>query len=79
MLPSVGKNLERAELPEEIVPVVLDPIFRELVAFKSADDDYGPLRLAAGCRNSFPLLALRGVPGSSPHALSAEKKRSCNV
>ena len=43
------QSLERAEPSKQIVPVVFDPVFRELLALKPADDDYGPLRLAAGC------------------------------
>src|SRR5215813_15095363 len=60
--------LERLKLPKQIVPVVFNPVFRDLVAFKSADDDHGPLRLAALWGNSLPFLTLRGIPSSPPHA-----------
>jgi hypothetical protein len=49
--------LERLKLSKQIVPVVCNPVFRELVAFKSADDDHIPLRLAARCGNSLPVLS----------------------
>jgi hypothetical protein len=61
----------RLKLPKQIVPVVFNPVFSELVTFKSADDDHGPLRLAARCGNSLPLLTLRGIPSPSPHAFVA--------
>src|SRR5262249_51206429 len=63
--------LERPKLSKQIVPVVFNPVFRELVAFKSADDDHGPLRLAAPCGNGLPLLTLRGIPSPPPHAFVA--------
>jgi hypothetical protein len=72
--------LERAELPKQIVPVVFDPVFRELLALKPTDDNHGPLRLAGGCGNSLPLLTLRGIPGSPPHAFVAREEdvgRAC--
>src|SRR6516165_10251610 len=37
----------------------------------AADDDHGPLRLAAGCGNSLPLFTLRGMPSSPPHPFVA--------
>src|SRR5215813_2166973 len=63
--------LERLKLSKQIVPVVLNPVFRDLVVFKPADDDHGPLRLATPCGNSLPLLTLRGIPSPPPHTFVA--------
>src|SRR5262245_41901895 len=67
----MDRYLVRPKLSKQIVPVVFNPVFRELVAFKSADDDHSPLCLAARCGNSLPLLTLRGIPSPPPHAFVA--------
>jgi hypothetical protein len=65
----------RAELPKQIVPVVFDPVFRELLALEPADDDHCPPRRAVGCGNPLPLLTLRGMPGAPPHGLVPREHR----
>ncbi len=67
--------LKRAELPKQIVPVVFDPVFRELLALEPADDDHCPPRRAVGCGNPLPLLTLRGMPGAPPHGLVPREHR----
>src|SRR5262249_31645332 len=68
-------GLERAELAEQIVAVVLDPVLGELVALKPANDDDGPFCLAAGRGDAPPLLALGGMPCPAPHALVAGEEK----
>src|SRR5215471_20584969 len=63
-----GNILKRLKLPKQVVPVVFNPVFRDLVAFKSADDYHGPLRFATLWGNSLPFLTLRGIPSPPPHA-----------
>ena len=71
-------TLVRLKLPKQIVPVVFNPVFCELVAFKSADDDHGPLRLAARCGKSHSLRCVASqVPRHTP--LSPVQKRSFKV
>jgi hypothetical protein len=55
-----------AELPEQIVPVVLDPVLDPLVALEPADDDDGPGRRAPRRRDAFPFASMRRAPGPAP-------------
>jgi len=66
-------SLKRADLAKQVVAVILDPIFSELIALEPAHDYDGPRCFASGRGNALPLLALGGALGASLDAFVASK------
>jgi len=67
-------SLKRADLAKQVVAVILDPIFSELIALEPAHDYDGPRCFASGRGNALPLLALGGAPGASLDTFVASKE-----
>src|SRR6185437_1417827 len=64
-------RVNAAKLAQQLVPVVLDPVFDHFASGEAADDDDGPGRLAAGGSDAFPRAALGSAPSAAPCALVA--------